>query len=178
MALSMWELLATKQITVLKHLAYLPDLASNYLFLFPNIKEILKGRHFDDIDDIRSNTTAALKAILQNQFQNCFKGWTRRWHRCISSQGEYLKATTVVFNNVVCSTFTAMSSRTLLQVHVLRYFVFCKMICLYTVSTIQRSVQMPNLLLKLRFDSYNRRQELNSSEELYCIMQSLPTSHL
>jgi len=49
---------------------------------------------------------------------------------------------------------------------------------LYTVSTIQRSVQMRDLLLKLRFGSYNRRQELNSSEELYCIMQSLPTSHL
>ena len=46
--------------------------------LFLKIKEILKGRHFDDIDDIRSNTTAALKAIPQNQFQNCFEGWTRR----------------------------------------------------------------------------------------------------
>jgi len=37
-------------------------------FLFPKIKEILKGRHYDDIDDIRSNTKAALKAIPQNQF--------------------------------------------------------------------------------------------------------------
>ena len=27
------------------------------------IKEILKGRYFDDIDDIKKNTTAALKAI-------------------------------------------------------------------------------------------------------------------
>jgi len=32
---------------------------------------------------------AALKAIPQNQFQNCFEGWTRRWHRSIASQGEY-----------------------------------------------------------------------------------------
>ena len=53
-------------------------------FLFPKIMEILKGRHFDDIDDIRSNTTAALKAIPQNEFQNCFEGWTRRSHRCIA----------------------------------------------------------------------------------------------
>jgi len=42
--------------------------------LFPKIKEIFKGRHFVDIDDIWSNTTAALKAIPQNQFQNCFEG--------------------------------------------------------------------------------------------------------
>jgi len=60
-------------------------------FLFPKIKEILKGRHFDDIDDIRINTTAALKAIPQNQFQNYFEGWARRWHRCIASQGDYFE---------------------------------------------------------------------------------------
>jgi len=71
------EFLATKQITVSEHPAYSPDLAPSDFFLFPKIKEILKGRHFDDTDDIRSNTTAALKAIPQNQFQNCFEGWTR-----------------------------------------------------------------------------------------------------
>jgi hypothetical protein len=52
---------------------------------------ILKVRHFNDIDDISINTTAALKAIPQNQFQNCFEGWTRRWHRCILIQGEYFE---------------------------------------------------------------------------------------
>jgi hypothetical protein len=30
--------------------------------------------HFNDIDDIRSNTMTALKAIPQNQLQNCLKG--------------------------------------------------------------------------------------------------------
>jgi hypothetical protein len=54
--------------TVLEHPAYSPDLAPIDFFLFPKIKEILKGSHFDDIDDIRSNTMAALKAIPQNQF--------------------------------------------------------------------------------------------------------------
>jgi len=85
------EFLATKEITVLEHPAYSPNLAPSDFFLFPKIKEILKGRHFDDIDDIRSNTTAALKAIPQNQFQNCFGGWTMRWHWCIASQGEYFE---------------------------------------------------------------------------------------
>ena len=82
------EFLATKQITVLEHPAYSPDLAPSDVFLFPKIKEIWKGMHFDDTDDIRSNTTAALKAIPQNQFQNCYEGWTRRWHRRIASKGE------------------------------------------------------------------------------------------
>ena len=73
-ALSVREFLATKQITALEHPAYSPDLAPSDFFLFPKIKEILKGRHFDDTDDIRSNTTAALKVIPQNQFQNVLKG--------------------------------------------------------------------------------------------------------
>jgi len=41
-ALSVREFLVTKQITVLEHLVYSPDLASIYFFLFPKIKEILK----------------------------------------------------------------------------------------------------------------------------------------
>jgi len=66
-------------------------ISPQWLFLFTKMKEILKGRHFDDVDDIRSNTTAAVKAIQQNQFQNCFEGWTRRWHRCTLSQGVYFE---------------------------------------------------------------------------------------
>jgi len=85
------EFLATKQITVLVHPAYTPVLAPSDFLLFPKIKEILKGRHFDDIDDIRGNTTAALKAFPPNQFQNYFEGWTMLWHQCIAFQGEYVE---------------------------------------------------------------------------------------
>jgi len=60
-------------------------------FLFPKTKGILKRRHFDNTDDIMSNTTAAVKVIPQNQLQNCFEGWTMRWHQCIASHGEYFE---------------------------------------------------------------------------------------
>jgi hypothetical protein len=73
-ALTVREFLGTKLITILKHPAYSPDLATNEFFLFLKITEILKSWHFDDKDDIMSNATAALKAIPQNQFQNCFEG--------------------------------------------------------------------------------------------------------
>jgi hypothetical protein len=58
---------------VLEHPAYSPELASNDFFSFPEDKGSIERRHFDDIDDIRNNTTAALKAIPQNHFQNCFE---------------------------------------------------------------------------------------------------------
>jgi hypothetical protein len=86
--LSVGEFLANKQITVLEHPPYTLDLAHYDYSLFAKIKEILEGSHFDDTDDIRSNTKAALKAITRNQSQNCFEEWTRRWHQCIASQGE------------------------------------------------------------------------------------------
>jgi hypothetical protein len=73
-ALSVREFLATKLITVLEHLAYSPDLAPGDFFLFLKTEAKLKGGHYDDIDDIMSNTTAAVKAVPQNQFQNRFEG--------------------------------------------------------------------------------------------------------
>ena len=81
------EFLATKQINVLEHPAYSLDLAPSD-FSVPEDKGNIERRNFDDI---RSNTTAALKAISQNPLQNCFEGWTRHWHRCIASQGEYFE---------------------------------------------------------------------------------------
>jgi len=39
---------------MLEHSACSPDLATSNFFLIQKIKEILKGRHFDDIDDIRN----------------------------------------------------------------------------------------------------------------------------
>jgi hypothetical protein len=68
------ELTKEHRLSVLEHPPYSPDLANNDFLLFPKIKETMKGRHFDDTDDIRRNMMAALKAIPQNQFQNCFEG--------------------------------------------------------------------------------------------------------
>jgi hypothetical protein len=47
-ALSVRKLLASKQIIVLEHNPYSPDLVPMTLFMLPKIKKILKGRHFDD----------------------------------------------------------------------------------------------------------------------------------
>ena len=60
------EFLVTKQITVLEHPAYSLDLAPNDFFLFPKVKEILKGRHFDDINDIRSNNNGSSEGHSTN----------------------------------------------------------------------------------------------------------------
>jgi hypothetical protein len=58
------EFLASKQITVLEHPPYSLDLAPIDIFLFPKIKEILKGRHFDDIDDIKDHSTKPVPKLF------------------------------------------------------------------------------------------------------------------
>jgi len=53
------EFLATKQIPALELPTSSPVLAPSDFFLFQKIKKMLKGRHFDDIDDIRSKTNGS-----------------------------------------------------------------------------------------------------------------------
>jgi hypothetical protein len=62
----------------------------------------------DDIDNVRSNTTAGLKAIQQNckYFENCFEGRPGAGIGAWLPKGRTLKATTVIFSNEVYSTFT------------------------------------------------------------------------
>jgi hypothetical protein len=55
--------------------AYSPDLAPSDFFLFSKLKEILKGRRFDDIDDNRHNTGAAQRRLFHtNSSKIVFKG--------------------------------------------------------------------------------------------------------
>jgi len=51
----------------------------------------MKGRRFQDIEDIEKNVTAALKAIPQQEFEKCFQQWQHRWSKCIVAEGEYFE---------------------------------------------------------------------------------------
>jgi hypothetical protein len=48
-----------------------PDLAPNNFWTFPKIKSALKGRRFQDTEDIKK---MKMKGILQQWFQKCFVG--------------------------------------------------------------------------------------------------------
>ena len=51
----------------------------------------LKGKRFDDIETIQSNTTRELKAITKSALEDCFKMWKHRWERVIQSNGDYFE---------------------------------------------------------------------------------------
>jgi len=50
------QFLTSKNITVIPHPPYSPDLAPCEFFLFPNMKLQLKGRHFDTTEEIHADT--------------------------------------------------------------------------------------------------------------------------
>jgi len=53
-ALSIREFLANKNIPVLPHLPYSPDLAPCDFYLFPKLKSKLKGHHFRTMENIKN----------------------------------------------------------------------------------------------------------------------------
>ncbi|UYV63937.1 hypothetical protein LAZ67_2006060 [Cordylochernes scorpioides] len=67
------------------------DIAPNDFFLFPKLKAVLKGRHFDTRDDIIEKSPLALKSIPKEAYKNCFDNWEKRW-RWLDSWGERLES--------------------------------------------------------------------------------------
>jgi len=55
------------------------------------MKRDLKGKRFQNVEEVREKTTETLKAITLQEFQNCSEQWKKRWDNCIDSQGEYFE---------------------------------------------------------------------------------------
>jgi len=62
-AVAVQEFLTRKQVCVLNHPPYSPDLSPCDYFLFPKLKLLLKGRLFEDIQDTQGVVTSSLRAI-------------------------------------------------------------------------------------------------------------------
>ena len=47
----------------------------------------LKGQRFET-EEIQAESQAVLNTLWENDFQECFKNWQRRWDRCQTSEGD------------------------------------------------------------------------------------------
>jgi len=43
----------------------------------------MKGKRFESIQDIEAATTAQLKTLTKEDFQNSFRKWQERWDKCV-----------------------------------------------------------------------------------------------
>ena len=80
-----------KSIPVVPQPPYSPDLSPYDFFLFPWLKNHLKGRHFGTLDKIQKSVTDELKGIPAEAFQNCYEQWKQRLRRCVAVQGNYFE---------------------------------------------------------------------------------------
>jgi len=51
----------------------------------------MKRKRFESIKDIEAPTTAQLKTLMKEDFQNCFRKWQERWDKCVQNEGECFK---------------------------------------------------------------------------------------
>ena len=60
-------------------------------FLFPKLKLPLKGRLFENVQDIQGAVTSSLRAIPQEDVQRSFQSLLDRATRCIDAEGMYFE---------------------------------------------------------------------------------------
>src|SRR6201996_7731776 len=75
---------------------YSPVLSPCDFFLFPKLKNVLKGRHFGTVENIQKNVTDMLKAIPVEAFQRCYQDWETRLRRCVAAEGNYFEGDNIV----------------------------------------------------------------------------------
>jgi histone-lysine N-methyltransferase SETMAR len=90
-SLAVRQFLKSKNITVVPHPSYSPDLAPCNFFLFPKMKLQLKGCHFDMTEEIHTETQEVIDTFKFENFQGCMKSWETRWDCYIHSQGDYIE---------------------------------------------------------------------------------------
>jgi len=96
-AISINKFLAVKKNPVVSQPPYSPDLSPCDFFLFLRLKNHLKERHFDILDNIQKSVTDELKGIPAEAFQHCYEQWKQRLRRRVAAQGNYFEGDNLDF---------------------------------------------------------------------------------
>jgi hypothetical protein len=60
-------------------------------FLFPKIKDLMRGERYQDADEALASFEAHLSGFQASDWNSCFEAWFRRMEKCIHSHGEYFE---------------------------------------------------------------------------------------
>jgi hypothetical protein len=77
------QFLADKCIPMFEHHLYSLDLAPCDVYLFPKLKSVLKGTHFQSVDEVKTKMADLLNRLSTDDQQHCFEQWKNRMQRCI-----------------------------------------------------------------------------------------------
>ncbi|XP_061705471.1 histone-lysine N-methyltransferase SETMAR-like [Cydia pomonella] len=82
---------SSKNVTILPHPPYSPDLAPCDFYLFPKIKEKLKGRRFENKEDALAAYNYEISEVSKEEWSSVFSKWFRRMEKCIRVHGDYFE---------------------------------------------------------------------------------------
>jgi len=75
----------------LRHPPYSPDLAPSDYYLFRHLKKELRGKRFQDDDELKSTTEHWLESRGENFYLKGIKELQTRWNKCIDVSGDYIE---------------------------------------------------------------------------------------
>ena len=84
-------ILENTPVKLMTHPAHCPDLATCDFFLFPNVKNRMRGHQFPSPEDAVAAYNEELSAMSGNEWRGCFQKWFQRMQRCIECAGEYFE---------------------------------------------------------------------------------------
>ncbi|GFS15908.1 mariner Mos1 transposase [Elysia marginata] len=75
----------------LPHPPYSPDLASSDFFLFPKLKDYLKGNRYETDEDVKNAVLSWCRDKTADFFADGIQQVVRRWRLCIERDGDYVE---------------------------------------------------------------------------------------
>ena len=78
-------------IKTVPHPPYSPDLASCDFWLFPKLKEKLRGCHYETIEEMKEAVTKVIDMLTQEDFNGAFQKLLEWYNKCIAAGGDYFE---------------------------------------------------------------------------------------
>lgn len=73
------------------HPPYSPDLSPCDYWIFPIVKDKIKGHRFENIQDVETATKRELNALPKADFARCFNNLAARYQKCLDAGGSYFE---------------------------------------------------------------------------------------
>lgn len=78
-------------VQLLEQPPYSPDLTPSDFWLFPHLKQVLRGRRFNNLQELQDEVSRVLHRIPVAEFCTAFQDLQARWQKCIDADGHYFE---------------------------------------------------------------------------------------
>ena len=73
----------------MSHWLFIPDLAPNDFFLFPHVKNKMRGQRFSTLEEAVDAFRIHVFEISQSEWQKCCDNWFKGMQKCLDLNGKY-----------------------------------------------------------------------------------------